>query len=162
MLEKENIYCWFLMAPFNLVNGVSVLAMSALYAYLRFFLPLPFSLILSLLSSAFYFHFDIITNLFPIRKWITLLEKAWLPSRLQEWQTLQEMNFLGTSAFHHIKPFLTIARELGPKGHYNTAKTVSYQWTKNTLQKLEEMLFVVLIYHFRKFEFRHVLTVIVG
>ena len=50
------------MPPFNLVNSVSVLAdISALYANLRFFLPLPFSLILSLLSSAFYFHFDIIT-----------------------------------------------------------------------------------------------------
>ena len=34
------------------------------------------------------------------------------------------------------------------KGHYNTAKTVSYQWTKSTLQKLEEMFFVLLIYYF--------------
>ena len=48
---------------------------------------------------------------------MTLLEKAWLPSKHQEWQTFQEINFLGTSAFHHIKPFLTIATELGPKGH---------------------------------------------
>ena len=65
------------MAPFNLVNSLSVLAdISGVYAYLRFSHPLSFSLILSLLPSGFYSHFDKITNLFPVRKCITLLEKA--------------------------------------------------------------------------------------
>lgn len=96
--------------------------------------PFPFSpasLHSSLFSSeSFWSLFATTTKLFPLGPLVTSLEKLWLPSSLQQWQKLPEINSLGTGIFHHIKTFVTTTTEHGSRGHYQQQKLPTINgWT---------------------------------
>lgn len=130
MLQAQIILYWHLMGHLNLINSVFYSPSLPSILHPPSLSP-PASLHSSLFpSESFWSLFATTTKLFPLGRLVTSLEKLWLPSSLQQWQKLPEINSLGTGIFHHIKTFVTTTTEHGSRGHYQQQKLPTINgWT---------------------------------